>query len=77
LTAKGLYKLIFRSGKPFALDFQNWVCDVIEEIRLKGSYDLKKELKKKAFEMEEHTAQLALVEQNKTAIEAEARKPLP
>lgn len=28
LTAKGLYKLILRSRKPFAPDLQNWVCDV-------------------------------------------------
>jgi prophage antirepressor-like protein len=44
LTEKGLYKLLFRSRKPIAEKFQNWVCEVIKEIRLKGSYTLQQEL---------------------------------
>ena len=44
LTAKGLYKVLFKSRKPIAEQFQNWVCDVIEEIRLTGKYDLEKQL---------------------------------
>ena len=44
LTEKGLYKVLFKSRKPIAETFQNWVCDVIKEIRLKGVYDLKKQL---------------------------------
>lgn len=44
LTEKGLYKILFRSRKPIAESFQNWVCDVIKEIRLKGVYDLQQQL---------------------------------
>jgi prophage antirepressor-like protein len=44
LTAKGLYKVLFKSRKPIAAQFQNWVCDIIEEIRLTGKYDLEKQL---------------------------------
>ena len=45
LTAKGLYKILFKSRKPIAEKFQNWVCEVIEEIRLTGNYNLEKQLK--------------------------------
>jgi len=44
LTEKGLYKVLFKSRKPIAEKFQNWVCEVIKEIRLHGLYDLQKEL---------------------------------
>ena len=42
LTEKGLYKVLFKSRKPIAEKFQNWVCDVIKEIRLTGKYNLEK-----------------------------------
>ena len=44
LTEKGLYKVLFKSRKPIAEKFQNWVCDIIKEIRLKGKYELEKQL---------------------------------
>jgi prophage antirepressor-like protein len=44
LTEKGLYKMLFRSRKPIAQRFQNWVCEVIKEIRINGLYELQKEL---------------------------------
>lgn len=44
LTEKGLYKVLFKSRKPIAEKFQNWVCDVIKEIRLTGAYNLEKQL---------------------------------
>ena len=44
LTEKGLYKVLFKSRKPIAEKFQNWVCEVIKEIRLKGKYELEKQL---------------------------------
>ena len=44
LTEKGLYKVLFKSRKPIAEKFQNWICDVIKEIRLHGIYDLQKQL---------------------------------
>jgi len=59
LTEKGLYKLLFRSRKPIANQFQNWICDVVKEIRLTGKYDIEekdkklKELENKNLELEE------------------------
>jgi len=44
LTEKGLYKVLFRSRKPIAEQFQNWICEVVKDIRLKGSYELKQQL---------------------------------
>lgn len=46
LTEKGLYKVLFRSRKPIAQKFQNWVCEVIKEIRLKGIYKMQSEINK-------------------------------
>jgi len=51
LTEKGLYKILFKSRKPIAEKFQNWVCEVIKEIRLNGVYDLQKQLEKQKMEM--------------------------
>jgi prophage antirepressor-like protein len=58
LTEKGLYKVLFKSRKPIAEKFQNWVCEIIKEIRLNGVYDLQKQLEKQKQEME-------LLEENK------------
>ena len=44
LTEKGLYRVIGRSNKPIAEKFQNWICDVIKEIRLTGEYKLKEQI---------------------------------
>ena len=52
LTEKGLYKVLFKSRKPIAERFQNWVCEVIKEIRLNGFYDLQKQLEKQQIETE-------------------------
>ena len=43
LTEAGLYKLLGRSRKPIAETFQNWIIDVITEIRANGIYQLKKD----------------------------------
>lgn len=40
LTEIGLYNILFVSRKPIAKQFKKWVCDVIKEIRLKGTYTL-------------------------------------
>ena len=53
LTEKGLYKVLFRSRKPIAKKFQDWVFEVVKEIRLNGMYDLKKEIEKKNNEMQQ------------------------
>lgn len=58
LTEKGLYKVLFKSRKPIAEKFQNWVCEVIKEIRLNGIYNLQKQIEKQKLEME-------LLEENK------------
>jgi len=53
LTEKGLYKLLFRSRKPIAQKIQNWVCEVIKEISLRGMYNLKNEMQQEMQQMEE------------------------
>ena len=53
LTEKGLYKVLFRSRKPIAEKFKDWVCEVIKEIRLSGKYELEKVLKEKNLEIKE------------------------
>jgi prophage antirepressor-like protein len=58
LTEKGLYKVLFKSRKPIAEKFQNWICEVIKEIRLNGVYDLQKQLEKQKKGMQ-------LLEENK------------
>ena len=52
LTEKGLYKVLFKSRKPIAEKFQNWVCDIIKEIRLKGKYELEIKLEQAKNEIE-------------------------
>jgi prophage antirepressor-like protein len=43
LTESGLYRLLSRSTKPIAEQFQQWICYVIKEIRLTGEYKLKEQ----------------------------------
>lgn len=50
LTEKGLYKILFKSRKPIADQFQNWVCDIVKEIRLKGYYELQQEIDTKTIQ---------------------------
>jgi prophage antirepressor-like protein len=52
LTEKGLYKVLFKSRKPIAEKFQNWVCEVTKEIRLNGVYDLQKQLEQQKTEFQ-------------------------
>ena len=51
LTEKGLYKVLFKSRKPIAEKFQNWVCEVVKELRLKGIYDLQQQLEQSKVEI--------------------------
>ena len=53
LTEKGLYKVLFRSRKPIAQKFQDWVCEVVKEIRLTGIYNMQSEIKKAIEEKNE------------------------
>lgn len=41
LTEQGLFKVILCSRKPIVFKFQDWVCEVIEEIRKTGEYKSK------------------------------------
>ena len=61
LTEKGLYKVLFRSRKPIAEKFQNRVCEVIKEIRLKGIYKMENEIKK-AIEEKKEIREKTLIE---------------
>lgn len=60
LTEKGLYKVLFKSRKPIAQDFQNWVCEIIKEIRLKGKYELENELEKHKKILEEKNNEIEI-----------------
>lgn len=33
INEKGIYRLVMRSNKPKALDFQDWICDVLIDLR--------------------------------------------
>jgi len=65
LTEKGLYKVLFRSRKPIAQKFQNWVCDVIKEIRITGIYNMQKEIDKKQEELEKTKDEMASLKDTK------------
>jgi prophage antirepressor-like protein len=53
LTEKGLYKVLFKSRKAIADKFQNWICEIIKEIRLTGKYELEKQLEQAKQDMEQ------------------------
>ena len=55
LTEKGLYRIINRSNKPIAEKFQDWVEDIIKEIRLTGRYELQQqqEIDRKLIQLQE------------------------
>ena len=65
LTEKGLYKVLFRSRKPIAQRFQDWVCEVIKEIRLNGIYELQKEVEQKQKELEQTKNEMSVIETTK------------
>ena len=68
LTEKGLYKLLFRSRKPIASQFQNWACEVIKEIRLHGIYDLKKEMQQLEDKHKQEIEQQKITEREKVLL---------
>jgi prophage antirepressor-like protein len=47
LTEQGLYKVLMKSRKPIAEKFQDWICEVVEEIRKTGEYKSKKDIEHK------------------------------
>jgi prophage antirepressor-like protein len=68
LTEKGLYKVLFKSRKPIAEKFQNWVCEVVKEIRLNGVYELKQQLLQQSEEFK------SIEDKNKQEYEAKLEK---
>jgi len=55
LTERGLYKILSRSNKPVAKKFQDWMVNVIKELRQQGEYKLKQEneIEKKLIKAQE------------------------
>ena len=53
LTENGLYRLLMKSKKPIARQFQKWICNILKELRLTGEYKLRQELKEKEEEIKE------------------------
>lgn len=45
LTEQGLYKILMRSRKPIAEEFQDWVCELIKQIRLNSDKLLQNRIK--------------------------------
>lgn len=39
LTEKGLYEILFKSRKPIAKEFKNWIFVTMREIRLNNKYE--------------------------------------
>jgi prophage antirepressor-like protein len=77
LTAKGLYKTLFKSRKPIAETFQNWVYEVIEELRLTGTYELEKKLNEKEDEKQKLEDEKQIIEnelENKKLLLAKIQK---
>lgn len=75
LTEQGLYKVLMRSRKKIAEQFQDWVCEVVEEIRKKGKYDLEEKLKEhqqllQVKELEHQQTQQELVKYKEKTYEA-------
>lgn len=58
LTEKGLYKLLFKSKKEIASQFQDWVCDIIKEIRLTGKYELEQQILEQQKQLEDKNQEL-------------------
>jgi prophage antirepressor-like protein len=51
LTVFGLYELLFTSRKIIAKEFKKWVCEVLEELRVNGKYELENKLLEKNEEI--------------------------
>jgi prophage antirepressor-like protein len=53
ITEPGLYRLVMRSNKPVALQFQDWVFNVLKRLRLDGEVKLKEQIAAKDTEMKQ------------------------
>ncbi|HDP5825481.1 TPA: Bro-N domain-containing protein [Staphylococcus aureus] len=69
INEKGIYRLVMRSNKAEALDFQDWICDVLVELRT--STKLKEY---EVFHMLDKEKQKEAMENLKNGIEAISKK---
>lgn len=70
----GLYKLVFRSNKPFADEFSDWVAEeVLPQIRKTGSYSIEDEFSPPET-YPEALRELAATEEEKQRLKAENQK---
>ena len=76
LTEKGLYKVLFKSRKPIAEKFQNWICDVIKEIRLSGSYHLQQQLEQTKNEKQQITEKNTQLEEENKLLQKRDNVPM-
>lgn len=60
LTEQGLYKILMRSRKKIAEEFQDWVCELIEQIRLNSNKLLNDKIKELEFYKEPSYKELPL-----------------
>ncbi|HHU6748647.1 TPA: BRO-N domain-containing protein [Staphylococcus aureus] len=69
INEKGIYRLIMRSNKIEALDFQDWICDVLVELRqATGFKDYE------VFRMMDKEKQKVAIDNLKNGIEAISKK---
>ena len=69
LTRTGLFRLLFRSKNPIALQVQYWVCDVVKELHTQRMHDVEMEM-----EIEQKNKILQLENNHKKYIEMEKQK---
>jgi prophage antirepressor-like protein len=62
LTEQGLYKILMRSRKPIAEEFQDWVCELIKQIRLNSNKLLQTKIKELEY-YKEKTFEQTLLDQ--------------
>lgn len=62
LTEQGLYKILMRSRKPIAEEFQDWVCELIKQIRLNSNKLLNDKIKELEYYKEPSYQELPLDE---------------
>ena len=67
ISEQGLYKIIFKSRKPFAEEFQDWICEiVIPAIRKDGAYvNNEEKLQSNEMSEDEFILQAMTILQNK------------
>ena len=65
LTQTGLFRLLFRSKNPIALQVQYWVCDVVKELHTQRVHDVEIEQKNKILQLENNHKKYIEMEKQK------------